>query len=155
MMDIVTPFLMQSAVQAITPILLAALAGVLCGRVGVFNMALEGQILIGAFAAVVGSFYLGSATGGILIAVMQLDEALGLPGVRGTGLIGELSSLIGHVNAGHAPAWPACLAFVLTIALVAFGQRLDPRFPTPLLALVIAGGLAWLFDLDARVGGPG
>ena len=44
---------MQSAVQAITPILLASLAGVLCGRVGVFNMALEGQMLIGAFAAIV------------------------------------------------------------------------------------------------------
>jgi simple sugar transport system permease protein len=68
-MDIITPFLMQSAVQAITPILLAALAGVLCGRVGVFNMALEGQMLIGAFAAVVGSYYLNSAAGGVVVAV--------------------------------------------------------------------------------------
>jgi simple sugar transport system permease protein len=68
-MDFITPFLMQSAVQAITPILLAALAGVLCGRVGVFNMALEGQMLIGAFAGIVGSYYLGSAGGGILVAV--------------------------------------------------------------------------------------
>src|SRR6185503_8669701 len=71
-MDIITPFLMQSAVQAITPILLAALAGVLCGRVGVFNMALEGQILIGAFAAVVGSYYLGSAAGGVLVAIVAV-----------------------------------------------------------------------------------
>src|SRR6185295_2971646 len=71
-MDIITPFLMQSAVQAITPILLAALAGVLCGRVGVFNMALEGQMLIGAFAAIVGSYFLGSATGGILVAVVAV-----------------------------------------------------------------------------------
>ena len=50
MSDFLTPFLMQSAVQAITPILLASLAGVLCGRVGVFNVALEGQMLVGAFA---------------------------------------------------------------------------------------------------------
>ena len=71
-MDIITPFLMQSAVQAITPILLAALAGVLCGRVGVFNMALEGQMLIGAFAAVVGSYYLGSALGGVLVAMIAV-----------------------------------------------------------------------------------
>ncbi|MEO8667781.1 MAG: ABC transporter permease [Bauldia sp.] len=70
MFDLITPFLMQSAVQAITPILLAALAGVLCGRVGVFNIALEGQILIGAFAAIVGSYYLGSATGGIAVAIV-------------------------------------------------------------------------------------
>ena len=71
-MDIITPFLMQSAVQAITPILLAALAGVLCGRVGVFNMALEGQMLIGAFAAVVGSYYLGSALGGVVVAMIAV-----------------------------------------------------------------------------------
>jgi ABC-type uncharacterized transport system permease subunit len=70
MFDLITPFLVQSAVQAITPILLAALAGVLCGRVGVFNMALEGQMLIGAFAAIVGSYYLGSAAGGIAVAVV-------------------------------------------------------------------------------------
>jgi simple sugar transport system permease protein len=70
MAEIITPFLMQSAVQAITPILLAALAGVLCGRVGVFNMALEGQMLIGAFAAVVGSYYTGSALGGVVAAVV-------------------------------------------------------------------------------------
>jgi simple sugar transport system permease protein len=70
--DIITPFLMQSAVQAITPILLAALAGVLCGRVGVFNMALEGQMLIGAFAAIVGSFYFGSALAGIAAAIVAV-----------------------------------------------------------------------------------
>jgi simple sugar transport system permease protein len=69
-MDLITPFLMQSTVQAITPILLAALAGVLCGRVGVFNMALEGQMLIGAFFAIVGSYYLGSAFGGVVVAVI-------------------------------------------------------------------------------------
>ena len=57
--------------QAITPILFAALAGVLCGRVGVFNMALEGQMLIGAFAAIVGSYFFGSALGGIAAAVAR------------------------------------------------------------------------------------
>ena len=70
MTDLITPFLVASAVQAITPILFAALAGVLCGRVGVFNMALEGQMLIGAFAAIVGSFYFGSAWGGVLAAIV-------------------------------------------------------------------------------------
>ena len=61
MSELITPFLVASAVQAITPILLAALAGVISGRAGVFNMALEGQMLIGAFAAIVGSFVFGSA----------------------------------------------------------------------------------------------
>ena len=70
MSGLITPFLMQSAVQAITPILLAALAGVLCGRVGIFNMALEGQMLVGAFAAIVGSYFTQSAAGGIAAAML-------------------------------------------------------------------------------------
>ena len=48
-----TPILFQSTAQAITPILFAALAGVLCGRVGVFNLALEGQMLVGAIGQAV------------------------------------------------------------------------------------------------------
>jgi ABC-type uncharacterized transport system permease subunit len=68
MTDLLTPFLVQSTVQAITPILLAALAGVLCSRVGVFNIALEGQMLVGAFAAVAGSYYTQSAWAGVAIA---------------------------------------------------------------------------------------
>jgi simple sugar transport system permease protein len=60
---------MQSAVQAITPILLAALAGVICGRVGVFNLALEGQMLIGAFAAICGSYVAHSAAVGVAAAI--------------------------------------------------------------------------------------
>ncbi len=66
---IFTPFLFQSAMQAITPILLASLAGVLCGRVGVFNLALEGQMLVGAFAAIVGSYFTQSAVGGVAAAM--------------------------------------------------------------------------------------
>jgi general nucleoside transport system permease protein len=64
-----TPFLMASAVQAITPILLAALGGALCARVGVFNLALEGQMLVGAFAAVCGSYAAHSAGVGVLAAI--------------------------------------------------------------------------------------
>ena len=51
--------------QAITPILLAALAGALCGQAGLFNLALEGQMLVGAFAAVVGSYFAHSALVGV------------------------------------------------------------------------------------------
>ena len=69
MSAIFTPFVFQSAVQAITPILLASLAGVLCGRVGVFNLALEGQMLVGAFAAIVGSYFTHSALGGVAAAI--------------------------------------------------------------------------------------
>jgi general nucleoside transport system permease protein len=69
MSGVFTPFLFQSAVQAITPILFASLAGVLCGRVGVFNLALEGQMLVGAFSGVAGSYFTHSAVGGVAAAM--------------------------------------------------------------------------------------
>ncbi|MCS5720994.1 ABC transporter permease [Herbiconiux sp. CPCC 203407] len=56
---------------AATPILYAALAGAISAQVGVFNIALEGQMLWGAFAAVAGSYYTGSAWGGVLIALLS------------------------------------------------------------------------------------
>jgi simple sugar transport system permease protein len=68
-MSVITPFLVASAVQAITPILLAALAGSISGQAGVFNMALEGKILVGAFAAVAGSYFFGSAAAGVFAAI--------------------------------------------------------------------------------------
>ena len=92
MSGLITPFLMQSAVQAITPIMLASLAGVLCGRVGVFNMALEGQMLIGAFAAIVGSYFTQSAAGGVAAAmiaamVFSLILAYGATLLRGDAVV--------------------------------------------------------------------
>jgi len=62
--------LFAQTIQAVTPILLAALAGVLCDRAGVFNIALEGQMLIGAFAAIAGTWVTGSVAGGVAVALV-------------------------------------------------------------------------------------
>jgi len=62
--------LLSSAIRMTSPILLAALGGLLCSRVGTFNVALEGFMLIGAFCAVAGSFYSGSALIGVLCAIL-------------------------------------------------------------------------------------
>jgi simple sugar transport system permease protein len=59
----------DQAVLGITPILLAALAGTLSERVGLFNIALEGQMLVGAFAAVSGSHFGGTLQAGIIAAI--------------------------------------------------------------------------------------
>lgn len=56
---------------ASTPIMYAALAGALSAQVGLFNIALEGQMLWGAFAAVLGSYLTGSAWGGVAVAVVS------------------------------------------------------------------------------------
>ncbi len=59
-----------SVPRFVTPILLAALGGALCERAGVFNIALEGFMLAGAFAAVLGAYFVGSPYAGALAAVL-------------------------------------------------------------------------------------
>ena len=62
--------LFESVIRALIPILLAALGGMICERAGVFQISLEGMMLVGAFAAVGGSYMAQSATVGTLIAVV-------------------------------------------------------------------------------------
>ena len=64
------PSFFASVPRFVTPILLAALGGALCERAGVFNIALEGFLLAGAFAAVLGSYFAGSAYAGALAAMI-------------------------------------------------------------------------------------
>lgn len=64
------PAFAASVPRFVAPILLAALGGALCERAGVFNIALEGFILVGAFAAVMGAFFLGSAWAGLACAML-------------------------------------------------------------------------------------
>src|SRR6202012_4599692 len=60
------------------PIMLGALTGVICSRSGVINIAIEGQLLLGAFCAaiatsVTGSLWLGlvrGALGGSLVGLL-------------------------------------------------------------------------------------
>ncbi|MEV7193080.1 ABC transporter permease [Streptomyces sp. NPDC093510] len=63
--------LFHSALLALTPILLAALGGAVCERAGVFNIGLEGMMLIGCFSAVAGSWFTGSAWLGVTLAALS------------------------------------------------------------------------------------
>ncbi|MET7279164.1 ABC transporter permease [Kribbella sp. NPDC005582] len=68
----------QGTLNFATPLILGALAGVLCERAGVINIAIEGQFLVGAFtAAVVASTthspvaaLIAAAVSGVLMAVL-------------------------------------------------------------------------------------
>ncbi|MFW6051919.1 MAG: SulP family inorganic anion transporter [Myxococcota bacterium] len=95
-----------------------------------------------------------TAGAGVLIGVMQLDEALGLPSPRGGGLVAELTGLYDHMAAGHAPAWPAVAVTAGTAGLIAAGRRWLPRWPMALIAVVGATVLAWALGLDASSGLP-
>ena len=70
--------LLSGTLNASIPIMLGALTGVVCSRSGVINIAIEGQLLLGAFCAaiatsVTGSLWLGlfcGALAGSLVAVL-------------------------------------------------------------------------------------
>jgi ABC-type uncharacterized transport system permease subunit len=62
--------LLATTLRAATPLLLASLGGVFSERSGVVNIALEGIMTVGAWAAVYGSFVSGSAVIGLLVAVV-------------------------------------------------------------------------------------
>ena len=53
-----------------SPILLAALAGLFTDRAGIFNIGLEGQVLVGAFFGVAGLYWTKSAWAGLGLAVV-------------------------------------------------------------------------------------
>lgn len=62
--------IIESIPRFFTPVLLAAIGSALCERSGVFNIALEGMMLIGAFAAVAGCYATGSWAGGLGLAIV-------------------------------------------------------------------------------------
>ncbi len=116
--------LLQSSVDRAIPIVLGALAGCLCERAGVINIAIEGQLLFGAFAgALVASsthnLYLGlvaaAAAGallGLVLAVFAIRYAVNqivvgvVLNVLATGLTGYLYDrvLIRYQNTLNSPA---------------------------------------------------
>ncbi|MCM2255758.1 MAG: SulP family inorganic anion transporter [Vicinamibacteria bacterium] len=92
-----------------------------------------------------------TAGAGLLIATMQLDEALGLTAVRASGLASELGAVATSL---HAIELPALLMTLTTVAVLGLGQRYAPRWPLALLAVVTAAGLVGGLGLGAASGLP-
>ncbi len=57
-------------VRVTTPLLLAAMGGLMAERTGIVTFGMEGMMLMGTIAGVVGSFLTGSVWGGILLAIL-------------------------------------------------------------------------------------
>lgn len=62
--------LLASTIRLVSPILLAALGSIFSERVGIFNVALEGLMLVGAFFAVAGTYWTGNPFAGLALAVL-------------------------------------------------------------------------------------
>lgn len=61
--------LIAATLRTTAPILLVSLGGAFTTKAGIFNIGLEGQMLVGAFFGVLGSIWTGSALGGLLCGV--------------------------------------------------------------------------------------
>jgi len=68
--SILTLSLFAAALRMATPIIFATMGGIFSSHTGIFNVALEGFMLIGSFFAVLGSVRTGSAYGGLLFAII-------------------------------------------------------------------------------------
>jgi general nucleoside transport system permease protein len=69
--------LLQGTLAASIPLILGALAGCMCERSGVINIAIEGQLLFGAFTAAI----VASAFGGLWVGLVAGSLAGGLVGL--------------------------------------------------------------------------
>jgi simple sugar transport system permease protein len=58
MLNFFTINLLSSAVRLGTPIILAALGAALCNKAGVLNLAIDGKITVGAFVAIITTYYI-------------------------------------------------------------------------------------------------
>jgi len=66
--DIFNLTLIQHTIRTATPIILAALGGLLTQHTGMLNIGMEGMILLGAFFGILGSFFFGSSLAGVILA---------------------------------------------------------------------------------------
>lgn len=70
MSDIFLIGLLQNTLRTATPVILAALGILMTDHVGIMNIGMDGMMLIGAFAAVVGSYFFGSWAMGLAVALL-------------------------------------------------------------------------------------
>lgn len=70
LLDIFNLGLLQNTLRTATPVILAAMGGLLTEQAGIMNIGMDGMILTGAFVAVAFSFFMSSAGLGVLAAVL-------------------------------------------------------------------------------------
>jgi general nucleoside transport system permease protein len=78
MNDILNVHFLSATLRMATPLLFAAMGGLLSERSGVMNIALEGMMLTGAFASVAGTYYLDSPWLGLLCGMLAAAAAAGI-----------------------------------------------------------------------------
>ncbi len=121
-----------------TPILLAALGALISDRAGVINIGVEGIMLAGAFAGVVGSAYSGNAWAGLLLAIAVGAAVGGLLGFAVHVLRADLILSGVAINLAAASA-TVLLLYALTGDKGMSGSlpsKVLPNVPLPFLGIV-------------------
>jgi general nucleoside transport system permease protein len=162
--DIIT--IVTATIGLATPLLLAALGEVIGERAGILNVGVEGLMLTGAFAGMLGSYASGSPMIGMLAAcgaaltvaalfavwvvILDVDQvvagvAINLLALGGTGVL--YRALFGNTGSALTVASFAPLPIAPTIAALA-----PLRQPAPVyVALVLVPGV-WFFLARTRLG---
>jgi general nucleoside transport system permease protein len=145
--------LLASTLRVSTPLIFAALGGCVCERAGVINIALEGFMLIGAFAAAVGTLVAHSP---------WLGAGCGM--LAGAALAGVFALFVIHFRANQIVAGTAIN--MLAVGLTPFLCKilydvtgttpaipLDERFQSaPIFLSWVLAGLCWFWLKHTRSG---
>ena len=91
---------------------------------------------------------------GVLIGVMQVDEALGLPPVAGAGTWAEGQGLLLLFGEGLRPSSAAVTTTVVCVVIIAAGGRIWRRVPFALIVVLGSAVMAWLLQLNSESGLP-
>jgi general nucleoside transport system permease protein len=145
----------NSTIRMTTPILFVALGSALCNRVFIFNIGLEGMMLVGAFASIVANFYTGSLLLSVVFAMVasmlvawvagifmvKFKGAMLVVGVSINVLVSGLTTFLMQIVFGSKGAF-------VNSALVSFPKiNVDFLRPFPIL-FTMFGSLTYL-DLGA------
>ncbi|MBM4425251.1 MAG: ABC transporter permease [Chloroflexi bacterium] len=156
--------LIYATLRLTTPLLFAALGGLMCERAGVLNIGLEGMMLGGALTAYVVALRMGNpwlgilaalfvgAITGLLFAVVvvtfranQIVSAVGMNilmlGLTGVALRAAVGLSIGQSPAPTIPIWE--IPGLAGLPLI--GPVLFAHLPFVYLVFVLAGAMAFIF----------
>lgn len=164
-----TPDFYSATIRLATPLMLAALGGVICERTGVLNMALEGMMLAGAFFAYLGAYLFNNAWMGLVVAMLgsmflaaihafmsinvkvnQVVVALGL-NTLSIGITSTIFRLMFGTDSqmAHCPGFKTLSIPVLSdipvIGPVLFGQ-----YPLTYIAIAALVGIHWFLFHSSR-----
>jgi simple sugar transport system permease protein len=132
-----------------TPLIFAALAGVLCERAGILNIALEGALTAGAFTAVAVSYGTGSPLAGLAAGILAGAFVCGLLGIAATRF--NVDQIVAGTGLNLLAAGGTAFGIVVLFGVPGASPEvhaLGPRGEALLVVAALACAVALAFALD-------